>query len=90
LDDKAIGTYITKSDVLHVKYYSFSAPYTAQLNCTDERGNVVKNITQKIIQGDNYFDLNLATGFEQNKTYKPSLTDSENKTHTLTFSINKK
>jgi hypothetical protein len=90
LDDKAIGTYLVKSDVLHVKYYSFNAAYQAQLTYSDEQGNMIKQVTQKIIQGDNYFDLSLATGFQQNKVYKLSITDSENKMHTLTFSINKK
>ncbi len=90
LDDNVTGNYITKANIIHVRYYSGTATYSGVFIFSDEKGNIIKKITKTVVAGDNYFDLNITGSFLQNKLYKCTLTDKENKTHTLTFSINKK
>lgn len=89
LDNSVTGTYFIKKDILRIKYFSFNATYTTELIFTDEKNNIIKQIKQTIVPGDNYLDLNISTGFQKNKVYKVSITDGENKQHSLTFSINK-
>ncbi len=89
LDNNVTGTYFIQKDFLRIKYFSFSATYTSELIFTDEKTNVIKRIKQTVVPGDNYLDLNISTGFQKNKIYKVSITDGENKQHSLTFSINK-
>jgi hypothetical protein len=89
LGDNTQGVYTVKTDSLHVKYYSFNAPYAAKLSCIDDNGGVIKQWSQKIISGDNYFDLSVMNGFQQEKNYRFSITDIDNKIHSLTFRIKK-
>lgn len=90
LDDNLTGSYKTNADVLHVRYYSGTAAYSCTFLFTDEKGNLIKKIVKQVVAGDNYFDLDISGRFLQNKLYKCTLTDIENKLHNLTFSINKK
>jgi hypothetical protein len=90
LDKQLTGTYKIAKNVLHIKYYSFSPTYTAKLLFTDEKGNTIKQATQQIVAGDNYFDVDVANRFTQNKIYTFSLIDKENTAHYLTFRIQKK
>ncbi len=89
LDNGINGTYIVKKDVLGIKYFSFKAAYATTVIFTDEKGNTIKETKQTIVPGDNYLDFNLSSGFQKNKIYKVTITDNENKPHSLTFSINK-
>lgn len=88
LDSKETGIYRVKSDVLHVKFHSFGAAYDAKIAFRDDAGNLVKGIEQKILPGDNYFELNLS-GLSSGKIYTLSLTDEKNVMHTISFSFSK-
>lgn len=89
LDDNVVGVYKNIGNVLHVRFYS-SNNYSGTFIFLDKEANVIKKITKQVVAGDNYFDLDISGNFEQNNLYKCSITDIENKTHTLIFSTNKK
>ncbi len=90
LTDNFVGTYRITSEILHIRYYSRDIPYSGIFLLSDENGNVKKKITKQVVTGDNYFDLDLNINFQQNKLYKCTLVDLENKGHILIFNINKK
>jgi hypothetical protein len=90
LDNRLTGTYKIAKNVLHVKYYSNNLTYTAKLIFKDEKGNTIKQATQQIVAGDNYFDVDIANHFAQKNVYTFSLIDNDNIAHSLTFSIYKK
>jgi hypothetical protein len=90
LQNDAKGAYQINTRVLHIKYFSGSSDHETQIIFSDEKGNVIKAVQQKVTRGDNYFDFTLNNQFNSNSVYKVTLADKSNKTHTLTFSINTK
>jgi hypothetical protein len=90
LQDEVKGTYQISSKNLHIKYFSYSSDDGAKVIFSDEKGNVIKTVPQKIVQGDNYFDFSLTHQFHVGKVYRVTVADKNNKRHTLTFSINTK
>lgn len=89
LDNGVTGTYTIQKDILRIKYYSFNATYNTEIVFTDEKNNIITKTKQTIVPGDNYLDLSLNNSFQKNRIYKVSVTDNQNKQHSLTFSINK-
>lgn len=89
LDNNIQGVYSVSAEILKVKYFSFHAAHEAQVVFLDEKDNVIRKTKQKIAEGDNYLDFNLKNDFQQNKLYKFTITDAENKAHSLLFNINK-
>lgn len=86
LQDDITGVYHVNKDILRIKYYSFTKEYTAIVDFTDEKGAVVKRISQKIVPGNNYLDFDLKNKFKTGRLYKISIPDVKNKVHVLTFS----
>lgn len=87
LEDAVNGIYHVKKDMLHIKYYSFSKEFTSIVTFTNEKGDIVKKVSQKIVPGNNYLDFNLRKNFQTGRSYKVSITDMNKKAHVLTFSI---
>jgi hypothetical protein len=90
MQDEVKGTYQINSKNLHIKYFSYSSDDGAQVIFSDEKGNAIKTVKQKIVQGDNYFSFSLTHQFQPGKVYRVTVAEKNNKHHTLTFSINTK
>jgi hypothetical protein len=90
MQDEVKGTYQINSKNLHIKYFSYSSDDEAKVIFSDEKGNTIKTVPQKIIQGDNYFDFSLTHQFHSGKAYRVIIAEKNNKRHILTFSINTK
>jgi hypothetical protein len=90
MQDEVKGTYQINSKNLHIKYFSYSSDDGAKVIFSDEKGNTIKTVPQKIVQGDNYFDFSLTHQFHQGRVYRVTVAEKNNKRHTLTFSINTK
>jgi hypothetical protein len=88
LQNDVTGTYYVRTDKLRIKYFSYDPAYETRIVFTDQKGNILKETTQKVRQGDNYFDLELGKSFQAGTVYKVTITDPAKKNHTLTFSIN--
>jgi hypothetical protein len=88
LKDEKTGTYQLNNRTLHIKYFSPSTSYNGKIIFSNEKGNEVKTDKLKIKQGDNYFDFRLTNRFQPNTPYTLTITDKENKPHTLTFRTN--
>jgi len=89
LDNRVEGIYNVKKDSLHVKFISFSLSYESGIIISDENGRVIKQFTQKIKPGDNYFNLGIGNEFRTGRVYKLTITDVAKKQHSLRFTINK-
>ncbi len=87
LEDNISGIQHIKTDLLPIKYYSYNKQYTALVEFTDEKGRVVRKLSQQIVPGNNYLDFDLRGSFKSGKIYKLSITDMNKKAHVLTFSI---
>ena len=79
--------YEITSEILHLKYFSYSAIANGKIIFRDSKGTVIKITEQVINQGDNYFDIKLGNKFKTNIFYSVSIEDGNKKTKTLTFSI---
>lgn len=90
LDEENKGTYQINEKILHIKYASPFPEYTTQIIFNDEKGNTIQTIKQIIKQGENYFDFSLNHQFKTNAIKRLTLTDRNNKVHSLTFSISTK
>jgi hypothetical protein len=90
MQDEVKGTYQINSKNLHIKYFSYSSDDEGQVIFSDEKGNTIKTVKQKIVQGDNYFSFSLTHQFHSGKVYRATVVQKNNKRHTLTFSINTK
>ena len=87
MEDNVKGAYQITANALHLKYFSNTSEYEGQIIFSDENGNLIKTDKRKIIQGDNYFDFQLANRFHSNRIYTITIIDKNNKRHSLTFSI---
>lgn len=90
LHNDMAGVYSVKKNQLHIKYVSSSPAYeTTVIFFDSENDKPIKTITQKIQPGDNFFDLDIANGFQSGRVYKISISDFNKKQHSLRFSITK-
>ena len=90
MQDDVTGAYTISTDRVKIKYFSPDPEHETDVVFTDEKGNTIKQVKQKIRQGDNYLDFGLNKNFRQGVLYKVIITDQMNKSHALTFSITKK
>lgn len=79
-------TYITSREV-NIKYYSFDKPYDAIVRIKSADGKVVKQYTQKLKYGDNFFTLNLNYQFVKDKVYRVELIDRQSSLHITLFNL---
>lgn len=89
LGDDMTGAYMVKKDVLHFRYFSSDNEHIGKIIFSDSKGKSITVIDQKIVQGDNYFDLDVRQICKPGKLYKVAIADMAGKSHSLTFSINK-
>lgn len=82
------ATYRLNKKELHLKYFSHLKDYKGQITFSDDKGNVIRTDNLKIKQGENYFDFQLTRQFKSNTVYQVLLTDTENRSHSLTFRLN--
>lgn len=80
------GTYLIHKDELHVKYYSYQRAHNASLRFIDAKGNIIKNISKKVIPGENRFDLDIRKSFSPGQVYKLLLKENQ-KNYYLKFII---
>lgn len=88
IQDHITGPYDITGNKVYIKYFS-AKEYTGVVFFKNERGNIMKRIRQRIVQGENYFDFNLDNHFRKGKVYSLTITDQNNKEQTITFSIKK-
>jgi hypothetical protein len=87
LEDDLKGTYFISKSLLHIKYASFDKEHTAPVIFSDQNGVKVYTVDKPIVQGDNYFDINLKNNFQKGIIYSVSITDMAGKSQSLLFSI---
>jgi hypothetical protein len=84
------GTYNLKDDNLNVKYYSYKKEYNATIKIKTTSGEVVQELKQKIVYGDNFFNIKLNKAIVKEKQYVLVLEGQEGKICSSLFSINNK
>lgn len=90
LSNEMAGIYPVAKNELHIKFVSNFISHDAVITISDvETGRVIKNKSQKINPGDNYFDLEIGRDFQTERVYKIIITDLSQKQHSLRFSITK-
>ncbi len=88
LEDDLKGTYSVTGKKLYIKYASFFKEHDAPIVFSDADGNILLSVNKKIIQGDNYLDIDLNHNFQKGKIYSLTLTDLAGKSQAILFSIN--
>jgi hypothetical protein len=78
--------YIEESN-LYIKYYSFDAEHLTTIRFLNTEGMLLQEVKQKIIYGDNFFNLKLERSFQQGKQYIIEIIDQQNISHTALFGI---
>lgn len=89
LDDKVQGNYVVVTDSILIKFYSYHAGYDTQVKLIAADGKEMKSYKVHVVPGDNYWAFNLKSGLRSKERFILVLTDAENKSHKLNFSINK-
>jgi hypothetical protein len=89
LDDHSKGTYQLTNRKLNIKYFSFDKNYFGRILLSDEKGNTIKIKMSKILQGQNYFEIQLGSRFNSQSIYTVTIRDNKNKPHSLTFRLTK-
>ncbi|MFP5041658.1 hypothetical protein [Parasediminibacterium sp. JCM 36343] len=85
--NESTGMNIVEDGNLGIKYYSFDQEYGATIHIVDKAGKEIKQVTQKIIYGDNYLLYKLGSQFQTGGQYQVWLVDRQNGKHTATFTI---
>lgn len=78
--------YITKKELL-IKYYSFEKAANTSIIIKTTAGNIVQQGNQDVKYGDNFFTLPLSAAVAKGQLYRVEIKDSNNKVHTILFSI---
>ncbi len=84
------GIYNLKDDNLNIKYFSFDRAFDAVIKIKTTSGEIVQDLKQKILYGDNFFNIKLTKAITKEKQYMIVLEGQEGKTYTSLFSINNK
>lgn len=81
-------TYFIPGPLLHIKYNSADKDHLTVLNFYDATGSLVLSIKKNMVQGNNYYDLDIIHQLHRNTPYTVSITDINGRTQQLQFSIN--
>jgi len=74
---------------LFIKYYAFDKQLDANIVIKNLKGDVMQTIKQPIVYGDNFLKINLSGSIAPGQFYHAEITDGNNKTYSILFSINK-
>lgn len=72
----------------NIKYYSFDREFTAQITIKTTDGKTIQQIKQKLMYGDNYFQIPMSHALQVGHTYKMEIEDANHKLTTYQFSVN--
>lgn len=84
---EAGGINYIEGNNLSIKYYSFDSEHQTTIKLLDTQGRLLQTIEQKIMYGDNFFNLTLNGSFQPGNQYLIEITDQKNMAHTGLFSI---
>ena len=89
-DDTKLGSYNLKDDKVNIKYHSYHKAFEATIKIKTTTGEVVQELKQSILNGDNFFNIILNKTIIKEKQYIIVLEENENILHKASFSINNK
>lgn len=89
MSDEVTGAYTISADKLRIKYKSPDADYETVIAISNEKGGLVRQVSQKVSPGDNYWEFDLDRHYTEGSVYTVTLTDPAKKRHVLLFSITK-
>ena len=81
------GIHHITGDTLRFKYYSFDKERDQTIQFLNTENEVVQEVRQKIIYGDNFFNFKASDVFKKERVYTILITDSKEDKHTALFSI---
>ena len=84
------GIHVIDDNRLNIKYYSFDKEYTTKINFFTADNDMVYSMKQKIIYGDNFFNLKISNQFNVGQIYKIEIIDLKGNSHIALFRMNKK
>lgn len=81
------AVYTVEGQIINIKYYSFDNVHDAEMKFISVDGHVIKTIKQKIVYGNNYFNLPLNSSFKKGQVYSVEIKDLNNSKYAASFII---
>lgn len=85
VDDQNI--YYLKDDKLSIRFYSYEKDFIAKIKIMTSDFNPVDELNQKIVYGDNFFNLKLSKNVKDKQLYVIELLGKDGTKHTALFSL---
>ena len=83
--ERSAGVQVLASDTIGIKYYSFEKDHTDTLAFSSADGKVVKQVSQRIVYGENYLTYVLNGAFQQGRIYRVQIADSRKNIYSASF-----
>lgn len=84
------GSYNLKDENLNIKYFSYAKDYNANIKLKTLEGGTILELKQKVLYGENYFNIKLNNKIEDGKYYLIELEGYDGKIYSSSFSVNNK
>lgn len=88
-DNSYVNTAIITGKVLGVKFYSYDKTHDGVISFSDNKGQLVKQVTRMIQYGNNFLVFELDHSFTQDEMYSIQIRDLQNSLYKGSFIISK-
>lgn len=88
-DNNLLKTGIISDNTLSIKYYSYDKTREAVIRFTNDRGDVIKEVTKTVVYGNNFLVFQLDHSFSNDTNYFIELNDMQLSRYKTCFRISK-
>ncbi len=83
--ERAAGVQLLSSDTIGIRYYCFEKDHTDTLSFSSADGRLVKQVSQRIVYGENYLTYVLNSAFQKGKIYRVQVADNRKNIYSASF-----
>jgi hypothetical protein len=83
--ERSAGVQLLPSDTIGIRYYCFEKDHTDTLSFSSADGKLVKQVSQRIVYGENYLTYVLNSSFQKGKIYRVQVADNRKNIYSASF-----
>lgn len=83
--ERSAGVQLLASDTIGIRYYCFEKDHTDTLRFLSTDGKVIRQVSQRIVYGENYLTYVLGNAFRKGSIYRVQVADSRKNIYSASF-----